>query len=238
MKIEGRNAVLEAVKSGKTIDRVLVRNGMRDEPSRSLVSTIKSAGIKVHFVDKITIDNESASGRNQGFIAFVTDYRYCEVEDILNNKKGKDPFIVVLDGVEDPHNLGSIIRVCECAGVDGLIIGKHRAAAVNETVMRVSEGSANHLKIARVVNINSTIEVLKKNGVWVYAVELGGEDMYSSDLTGPIALVIGGEDTGVNKLTRSKCDKTVTIPMAGRVNSLNASVATGVAVFEAVRQRR
>jgi 23S rRNA (guanosine2251-2'-O)-methyltransferase len=238
MKIEGRNAVLEAVKSGKTIDRVLVRNGMRDEPSRSLVSTIKSAGIKVHFVDKITIDNESASGRNQGFIAFVTDYRYCEVEDILNNKKGKDPFIVVLDGVEDPHNLGSIIRVCECAGVDGLIIGKHRAAAVNETVMRVSEGSANHLKIARVVNINSTIEVLKKNGVWVYAVELGGEDMYSSDLTGPIALVIGGEDTSVNKLTRSKCDKTVTIPMAGRVNFLNASVATGVAVFEAVRQRR
>lgn len=238
MKIEGRNAVLEAIKSGKTIDRVLVRNGMRDEPSRALVSAIKSAGVKVHFVDKITIDNESVSGRNQGFIAFVTDYKYAEVEDILSSPKGSAPFIVILDGVEDPHNLGSIIRVCECAGVDGLIIGKHRAAAVNETVMRVSEGSANHLKIARVVNINSTIEILKKKGVWVYAVELGGEDMFKSDLTGAVALVIGGEDTGVNKLARSKCDKTVTIPMAGKVNSLNASVAAGVAVFEAVRQRR
>lgn len=237
MKIEGRNAVLEAIKSGKTIDRVLVRNGMRDEPSRALVSAIKTAGVKVHFVDKITIDNESVSGKNQGFIAFVTDYRYAEVEDILSAKKGNDAFIVILDGVEDPHNLGSIIRVCECAGVDGLIIGKHRSAAVNETVMRVSEGSANHLKIARVVNINSTIEILKKKGVWVYAVELGGEDIYKSDLTGPLALVIGGEDTGVNKLTRSKCDKTITIPMHGKVNSLNASVATGIAVFEAVRQR-
>ncbi len=237
MKIEGRNAVLEAIKSGKTIDRVLVRNGMRDEPSRALVSAIKTAGVKVHFVDKITIDNESVSGKNQGFIAFVTDYRYAEVEDILSAKKGEDSFIVILDGVEDPHNLGSIIRVCECAGVDGLIIGKHRSAAVNETVMRVSEGSANHLKIARVVNINSTIEILKKKGVWVYAVELGGENIYKSDLKGPLALVIGGEDTGVNKLTRSKCDKTVTIPMRGKVNSLNASVATGIAVFEAVRQR-
>lgn len=238
MKIEGRNAVLEAVKSGKTIDRVMVKNGMRDDVSRSLVSTIKAAGIKVHFVDKITIDNESTTGRDQGFIAFVTDYRYAEVEDILSSPKGEHPFIVILDGVEDPHNLGSIIRVCECAGVDGLIIGKHRSASVNETVMRVSEGSANHVKIAKVGNINSTIEMLKKQGVWVYGVELGGEDIYKSDLTGAMALVIGGEDTGVNKLTRSKCDKVVTIPMAGKVNSLNASVATGVAVFEAVRQRR
>lgn len=238
MKIEGRNAVLEAVKSGKTIDRVMVKNGMRDDVSRSLVSTIKAAGIKVHFVDKITIDNESTTGRDQGFIAFVTDYRYAEVEDILASPKGEHPFIVILDGVEDPHNLGSIIRVCECAGVDGLIIGKHRSASVNETVMRVSEGSANHVKIAKVGNINSTIEMLKKQGVWVYGVELGGEDIYKSDLTGAMALVIGGEDTGVNKLTRSKCDKVVTIPMAGKVNSLNASVATGVAVFEAVRQRR
>ena len=238
MKIEGRNAVLEAVKSGKTIDRVLVRNGMRDEPSRQLVSAIKAAGVKIHFVDKITIDNESVSGKNQGFIAFVTEYKYAEVQDILAESKGKDPFIVILDGIEDPHNLGSIVRVCECAGVDGLIIGKHRSAAVNETVMRVSEGSANHLKIARVGNVNSTIEGLKKKGVWVYAVELGGEDVYKSDLKGPLALVIGGEDTGVNRLTREKCDKTLTIPMAGKVNSLNASVATGIAVFEAVRQRR
>ncbi len=237
MKIEGRNAVAEAIKSGKTIDRVMVKNGMRDEPSRALVSAIKAAGVKVHFVDKITIDNESVSGKNQGFIAFVTDYKYCELEDILNAKKGKDNFIVVLDGVEDPHNLGSVIRVCECAGVDGIVIGKHRSAAVNETVMRVSEGSANHMKIARVGNINAAITQLKKSGVWVYGVELGGEPIYSTDLTGPIALVIGGEDTGINKLTREKCDKVVTIPMFGKVNSLNASVAAGVAVFESVRQR-
>ncbi|MBQ9482064.1 MAG: 23S rRNA (guanosine(2251)-2'-O)-methyltransferase RlmB [Clostridia bacterium] len=238
MKIEGRNAVLEAVKSGKTIDRVMVRNGMRDEASRSLTSAIKSAGIKVHFVDKITIDNESVTGKHQGFIAFVTDYRYAEIEDIIKNPKSGSPFIVVLDGVEDPHNLGSVIRVCECAGADGLIIGKHRSAAVTETVMRISEGSANHLKIARVGNINAAVEFLKKNGVWVYAVELGGEDIYKTDLTGPLALVIGGEDTGVNRLTLEKCDKTVTIPMMGKVNSLNASVAAGVAVFEGVRQRR
>lgn len=237
MKIEGRNAVSEAVKSGKTIDRVLVKNGLRDDASQSLIREIKNKGIKIHFADKITLDGESPSGRHQGFIAFVSDFKYSEIEDILASKKGDYPFIVVLDGVEDPHNLGSIIRVCECAGVDGLIIGKHRSAAVTDTVMRISEGSANHLKIAKAVNINSAIETLKKNGIWVYAVELKGENIYTSDLTGAVALVIGGEDTGVNKLTREKCDKTLTIPMFGKVNSLNASVACGVAVFEAVRQR-
>ncbi|MCI5838185.1 MAG: 23S rRNA (guanosine(2251)-2'-O)-methyltransferase RlmB [Christensenellaceae bacterium] len=237
MKIEGRNAVSEAVKSGKTIDRVLVKNGLRDDASQNLIKEIKNKGIKIHFADKITLDKESFSGRHQGFIAFVSDFKYSEIEDILSSPKGEYPFIVVLDGVEDPHNLGSIIRVCECAGVDGLIIGKHRSAAVTDTVMRISEGSANHLKIAKAVNINSAIETLKKNGVWVYAVELKGEDIYKSDLKGPLALVIGGEDTGVNKLTREKCDKTLTIPMLGNVNSLNASVACGVAVFEAVRQR-
>ena len=239
MKIEGRNSVRELLKTRKTVDKILIANGMRGAEAESLLREIKNSKIKFQFADKSVLDKESETGRHQGYIAFVSDYKYAEFEDILESGKDKEEcLVVVLDGVEDPHNLGSIIRVCECAGADGLIIGKHRSASVTDTVMRISEGSANHLKIARVVNINSTIEVLKKNGVWVYAVELGGEDMYSSDLTGPIALVIGGEDTGVNKLTRSKCDKTVTIPMAGRVNSLNASVATGVAVFEAVRQRR
>lgn len=237
MKIEGRNAVAEAVKSGKTIDRILVRNGMRDEASRKLLSDIRAAGIKVHFVDKITIDAESPAGKHQGFIAMTSDFKYCELEDILAAKKGEDNFIVVLDGVEDPHNLGSVIRVCECAGVDGLVIGKHRSAAVTDAVMRISEGSAAHLKIARVTNINSALEKLRKAGVWLYAVELGGGDIYKSKLTGPVALVIGGEDTGVNRLTRENCDAVVTIPMKGKVNSLNASVAAGVAVFEAVRQR-
>lgn len=238
MKIEGRNAVEEAIKSGRTIDRVLVRNGMRDEPSRKLVALIRSSGVKIHFVDKITMDGESSSGKDQGFIAYVSDYVYSTVEEILSSPKGSAPFIVILDGVEDPHNLGGIIRVCECAGADGLIIGKHRSASVSDTVMRISEGSANHLKIARVGNVNAEIDKLKKHGIWVYAVELGGEDIYTADLTGPLALVIGGEDTGVNRLTRERCDKTLTIPMYGKVNSLNASVAAGVAVFEAVRKRR
>ena len=238
MKIEGRNSVRELLKTRKTVDKILIANGMRGAEAESLLREIKNSKIKFQFADKSVLDKESETGRHQGYIAFVSDYKYAEFDDILESVKEKDEcLIVVLDGVEDPHNLGSIIRVCECAGVDGLIIGKHRSAAVNETVMRVSEGSANHLKIARVVNINSTIEILKKKGVWVYAVELGGENIYKSDLKGPLALVIGGEDTGVNKLTRSKCDKTLTIPMSGKVNSLNASVATGIAVFEAVRQR-
>ncbi len=237
MKIEGRNAVAEAVKSGKTVDRVLVRNGMRDDASRNLLSEIRAAGIKVHFVDRATIDKESPSGRSQGFIAYVAEYKYATVEEILASAK-RSPLVVVLDGVEDPHNLGSVIRVCECAGADGLIISKHRSASVTEAVMRISEGGANHLKIARVGNINSALECLKKAGLWVYGLELGGEDIYSTDLTGPLAIVVGGEDTGVNRLTREKCDKIITVPMAGKVNSLNASVAAGVAVFEAVRQRR
>jgi 23S rRNA (guanosine2251-2'-O)-methyltransferase len=158
--------------------------------------------------------------------------------NFLSISKGKeDAFFVILDGVEDPHNLGSVIRVCECAGVDGLVIGKRRSACVNETVMRVSEGSANHLRIARVTNINTAIDELKEAGVWVYACELGGSNIYKSNLNGKICLVIGGEDTGVNRLTKEKSDATVTIPTFGKVNSLNASVACGVAVFEAVRQR-
>jgi len=145
--------------------------------------------------------------------------------------------IAVLDGVEDVHNLGSIIRVCECAGVKGLIIGKHRSASVNETVMRISEGSLNHVKIAKVGNINDAVEKMKAAGVWVYALELGGENIYKTDLTGAIAIIIGGEDTGVNKLTQKKADKVIAIPMLGKINSLNASVAAGVALFEALRQR-
>lgn len=237
MKIEGRNAVTEAVKAGKTIDRVLVQNGMRDDLSRRLCTFIKQSKVKLQYVDKVIIDKESESGKSQGFIAYVSDYKYCDVADIISAKKGNDHFIVVLDGVEDPHNLGSIIRVCECGGVDGIIIPTRRSAQITDTVMRISEGSLNHVLVARVTNINTTLELLKKNGIWVYGIELNGDNLYKTDLKGDLALVIGGEDSGVNRLTQTKCDKILSIPMLGKINSLNASVATGVAVFEAVRQR-
>lgn len=239
MKIEGKNSVRELLKTGKTIDKVLVANGMRDAESKMLVSVIKSAGVKVSFADKSILDKESETRRHQGFIAYVSDYKYAELGDILNAVKDKDDaFIVILDGVEDPHNLGSVIRVCECGGVDGLIIGKHRSASVTDAVMRISEGSANHLKIARVTNINNALDEIKEEGIWAYALELGGGSIYKTDLKGRIAIVIGGEDTGVNKLTQKKCDAVMFIPMYGKVNSLNASVACGIGVFEALRQRK
>lgn len=239
MKIEGRNSVRELLKTRKTVDKILIANGMRGAEAETLLKDIKNSGVKYQFADKSVLDKESETGRHQGYIAFVSDYKYSELQDIINVTKSKnDCLIVVLDGVEDPHNLGSIIRVCECAGADGLIIGKHRSASVTDAVMRISEGSANHLRIARVVNINQAIDTLKENNIWTYALELGGGDIYKTDLTGKIAIVVGGEDTGVNKLTVKKCDGIITIPLMGKVNSLNASVATGVGVFEAVRQRR
>ncbi|MBR2614471.1 MAG: 23S rRNA (guanosine(2251)-2'-O)-methyltransferase RlmB [Clostridia bacterium] len=239
MKVEGRNAVRELLKTDKDIDKILVQNGLRDVESKKLIDKIREYKIKVQFADTFVLDKESQSKKHQGFIAFVSEYKYVEVEDIIETvqKKGKEGFIVLLNEVLDPHNLGSIIRVCECAGVDGIIITKNRSASVNDLVMRVSEGALNHVKIARVVNINHTIEKLKEAGYWVMAVELGGDNIYESDLTGNLALVIGGEDSGVKRLTKEKCEKILTIPMKGKVNSLNASVACGVAVFEALRQR-
>ncbi|MBO5889532.1 MAG: 23S rRNA (guanosine(2251)-2'-O)-methyltransferase RlmB [Clostridia bacterium] len=238
MKIEGRNAVLELLKTDKTIDKILLMNGMRDNESRSVINAIRSKGCKFQFVEKAIMDKETETRRHQGFIAFVSDYVYADFDEILKKLQDKeDAFIVVLDGVEDPHNLGSILRVSECAGVDGVIIGKRRSAQVNETVMRVSEGSANHIDVARVTNINNTIDALKENNFWTYALEIGGNDIYKTNLKGRIVIVVGGEDTGVNRLTKEKCDAIITIPMLGKVNSLNASVACGVAVFEALRQR-
>lgn len=238
MKIEGRNAVLELLKTDKTIDKILVMNGMRDNESRVVLNAIRQKGCKFQFVEKAIMDKETETRRHQGFIAFVSDYVYADFDEMIKKLEGKeDAFLVVLDGVEDPHNLGSILRVSECAGVDGVIIGKRRSAQVNETVMRVSEGSANHIDVARVTNINTTIDFLKDNGFWTYALEIGGSDIYKTDLKGRIAIVVGGEDTGVNRLTKEKCDAIITIPMKGKVNSLNASVACGVAVFEALRQR-
>ena len=238
MKIMGKNAVLELIKTDKTVDKILVLNGLRDEQSRSLIKEAKNRGYKIQFAEKAVLDKEGESKRHQGFIAYTSDFVYTDFDELLSSvSSDENAFLVVADGIEDPHNLGSIIRVCECAGVGGLVIGKHRSAQVTDSVMRISEGSANHLKISRVVNVNNAIDKIKKAGIWTYALELGGSDIYKTDLKGKLCLVIGGEDTGVNKLTREKCDGVITIAMHGKVNSLNASVALGVSVFEAVRQR-
>ena len=237
MNVEGRNAVYELLSTEKTVDKVLVQNGLRDEESKKLVREIKEAGVKFSYTDKSVLDKMSTTKRHQGFIAVVTDFVYSDLDEIIDDCVKNDGMIAVLDGVEDVHNLGSIIRVCECAGVKGLVIGKHRSASVNDTVMRISEGSVNHVRIAKVTNINDAIESMKKNGIWVYALELGGENIYKTDLKGRIAIVVGGEDTGVNNLTKKKADYVISIPMLGKINSLNASVAAGVAMFEALRQR-
>ena len=237
MKVEGRNAVYELLKTDKEIDKILVQKDLKDEASKRLVNVIRSNKVKIQVVDKYVIDKESESKRSQGFIAYVSNYKYFEIEDILNDVKDKDGFIVILNEIMDPHNLGSIIRVCECAGVDGIVIGKDRSASVSDTVMRISEGALNHIKVARVTNVNQTIDLLKDNGFWVYGAEAGGSDIYKTNLKGKLCLVIGGEDSGVKRLTKEKCDGIVSIPMFGKINSLNASVACGVAVYEAVRQR-
>ncbi|MBR2498243.1 MAG: 23S rRNA (guanosine(2251)-2'-O)-methyltransferase RlmB [Clostridia bacterium] len=237
MKIEGRNSVYELLKTDKEIDKILVQKDLKDDASKRLINVIKSHKIKLQPVDKYVIEKESESKRHQGFIAYVSDYKYFDIDDIIEDTKDKDGLVIVLNEILDPHNLGSIIRVCECAGADGIIIGKDRSASVSDTVMRISAGALNHIKVAKVTNINNAIDLLKDNGYWVYGAEVGGGNIYKSDLSGKICLVIGGEDSGVKRLTKEKCDGVISIPMFGKVNSLNASVACGIAVYEVVRQR-
>ena len=240
MKVEGRNAVRELILSGETIDRVLIADGNHDAVINEIISLLKSKGIRFQFVKQVVLNNESVTKHHQGIIAYTTEFKYCATEDILEYAKSKNeyPFILILDGIEDPHNLGSIIRVCECLGVHGIIIEKTRACQVNETVIKVSAGAISYVKVARVSNINNEIEKLKKCGVWVYACELGGEPLNKSNLKGAIAIVIGSEGKGTGKLTLKNCDGIVTIPQFGNVNSLNASVATGIVLYEVVTQRK
>ncbi|MBO4572934.1 MAG: 23S rRNA (guanosine(2251)-2'-O)-methyltransferase RlmB [Clostridia bacterium] len=237
MIAEGRNAVKEVVASEKTVDKVIIENGLRDAASRELIALIKESGVKFSYADKAVLDKMSASKKHQGFIAVLSEFTYSELEDVIADCVATNRPIVVLDGVEDPHNLGSIIRSCECGGVSGIVIGKHRQAPVSDTVMRISEGSASHVKIARVTNVNAAVKEIKDNNIFVFSLEVGGESIYKTDLTGKVALVAGGEDTGVNALTKKLSDGVISIPMLGKINSLNVSVATGIAVFEALRQR-
>ncbi len=237
MKTEGRNAVIELLKTDKNVDKILLERGAQG--SLGLIfAQARKKNIRVQFVDKQVLDKESESKRHQGVIAFTTDYEYYDLEDIIADKREEGRgFVVLCDGIEDVHNLGSILRVAECAGVDGVVIPKSGSASVTESVIRISAGAAEHMKVAKVGNLNQAVEKLQKSGYWVYALEAGGEDIYAEKFDGNIALVVGGEDSGVKRLTKEKCDKVLSIPLKGKVNSLNASVALGVAAYAVVKSR-
>ena len=238
MKIKGRNAVREALNSDTNILKILASNNSKDKTFSDIINLAKKNGIKIQFGDSRILDKEAQN--HQGLIAETSDFQYSSVEDIVAvaRAKNKDNFILILDGVEDPHNFGSIIRVAECLGVDGIIISKNRACPVTDTVAKVSAGAIEHVKIAKVTNINTEIERLKQQNIWVYACELGGEDLDNANLNGNIAIVMGSEGKGVSALTRKLCDGVVSMQMYGKVNSLNVSVATGIVLYEAVRKRK
>ena len=236
MKTEGRNAVLELLKTDKTVEKILMEKGAQGTLGK-IFAEARKKNIRVQFVDRAALDRESESGRHQGVIAFTTAYEYFDLEDLIAPAEQKDGLIVLCDGVEDVHNLGSILRVAECAGADGVVIPSAKGASVTEAVIRISAGAAEHIKVAKVVSLNRAVEQLQEAGYWVYALEAGGESIHQKDLTGKVALIVGGEDSGVKRLTREKCDGVLSIPLFGKVNSLNASVALGIAVYEVVRAR-
>lgn len=239
MNIEGKNPVKELINSGAEIDKIIIQDATPDQELRQIQALARENGIKVEFADKRLLDKKSETGHHQGIIAVQTEYKYAEIEEILKQTENKEnALIVILDEILDPHNLGSIIRVAECAGVDGVIIPNRRSASVNETVIRTSAGATAYVKVARVTNINSAISALKENGFWLYALDMDGEEMYKTNLTGKTALVVGGEGTGIKPLTKKLCDGVVSIPMFGNVNSLNASVSAGIGIYEVIRQRR
>ncbi len=237
--IEGRNAVMEAFRSGKTIDRLFILDGCQDGPILSIKREAKKQDTLIRYVDSKRLDQLSETGKHQGVIAYAAAYEYAEVEDILNAAKEKNeaPFIILLDNIEDPHNLGAIIRTAHQAGAHGIIIPKNRAVGLTATVARTSAGALNYLPVAKVTNLAKTIEDLKKEGLWFACADMDGETMYRANLTGAIGLVIGSEGEGVSRLVKEKCDFTVSIPMKGQIDSLNASVAAGVLCYEIVRQR-
>lgn len=237
--IEGRNAVIEAFRSGKTIDKLYVLDGCKDGPVMTIIREAKKTDTIIRYVDREILDRLSKTGHHQGVVANAAAYDYAEVEDILNaaREKGEPPFIFILDGIEDPHNLGAIIRTANLAGAHGVIIPKRRAVGLTATVAKTSAGALNYTPVAKVTNLSATIEELKKEGLWFVCADMGGETMYNLNLTGPIGLVIGNEGEGVSRLVKEKCDYVASIPMKGNIDSLNASVAAGVIAYEIVRQR-
>ena len=238
MYIEGKNAIRQALESKITINKIMVDKNIQGRKDEIINLAVQNK-IKFEFVPQIVLDKKSKTGHHQGYIAETVDFNYSSVEDILNKAKSKHekPFVVILDGIEDPHNFGAIIRSCECAGVHGIIIPKNRAVQVNETVIRTSTGAISNMLIAKVTNLKDAINELKNNVVWVFAAETGGENIYNKKLNQNIAIVIGYEGFGIKKSILQQCDGTITLPLCGQVNSLNASVACGIVIFEILRQR-
>ncbi|MCR4689895.1 MAG: 23S rRNA (guanosine(2251)-2'-O)-methyltransferase RlmB [Lachnospiraceae bacterium] len=237
--IEGRNAVTEAIRSGRSIDRIFVLDGCNDGPVSTIKREAKKRDIMVRFVTKERLDQISESGKHQGVIAYAASYDYAQVEDILQaaKDKGEDPFIFLLDGIEDPHNLGAIIRTANQVGAHGVIIPKNRAVGLTATVAKTSAGALNYVPVAKVTNLTRCMEDLKKEGLWFVCADMEGELMYRQNLKGSIGLVIGSEGEGVSRLVKEHCDLTAAIPMKGDIDSLNASVAAGVLGYEILRQR-
>ena len=238
-QIEGRNAVLEAFRSGKCVDKLFILDGCQDGPVRTIAREARKADTIINYVSKERLDQLSETHAHQGVIAQVAAYDYSTVDEILARaeEKGEAPFLIILDNVEDPHNLGAIIRTANLAGAHGVIIPKRRAVGLTSTVAKTSAGAINYTPVAKVTNIVRTIEELKEKGIWFVCADMGGETMYDLDLTGPMGLVIGNEGEGVSRLVREACDFTASIPMKGDIDSLNASVAAGVLAYEIVRQR-
>lgn len=238
-RIEGRNAVIEAFRSGKPIDKIFILDGCQDGPIMTIKREAKKHNVLIKYVTRDRLDQLSETGKHQGVIAYGAAYEYAEVEDILAKArdKGEDPFIFILDNIEDPHNLGAIIRTANLTGAHGVIIPKNRAVGLTATVAKASAGALAYTPVAKVTNLAQTIEELKKEGIWFVCADMGGETMYKLNLTGPIGLVIGNEGSGVGRLVKDKCDFVASIPMKGDIDSLNASVAAGVLAFEIVRQR-
>jgi len=239
MIIYGRNPVKEAYRAGKTIDKLYIQKG-EDQYLAAIKKLAKDDRTVISYVDKIALDKMTDNANHQGVAAQVTDFEYSSVDDILDlaKEKNEDALIVLLDGITDPHNLGAIVRSAECFGAHGIVIPKHRSVTVNDTVVKIASGATEHMLIAKVTNINDTIDYLKKQNVWVYATDFDGKTPYSANLKGNIAIVIGNEGEGIHRLTKELCDDTLTIPQYGKVNSLNASVAAGVLLYEIVRQRK
>lgn len=237
--IEGRNAVIEAFRAGKPIDKIFILDGCQDGPVSTIKREAKKKDVMIKYVTKERLDQISETGKHQGVIAYAAAYEYAELEDIFDKakEKGEDPFIMILDNIEDPHNLGAIIRTANLAGAHGVIIPKNRAVGLTATVARTSAGALNFTPVVKVTNISKTIQELKNRGLWFVCADMGGTEMYKLNLKGPIGLVIGNEGDGVSRLVRENCDMIASIPMKGDIDSLNASVAAGVLAYEIVRQR-
>lgn len=237
--IEGRNAVMEALRSGKPVDKLYVLDGCQDGPVRSIVREARKHDTIIRFVEKDRLSHMSQTGKHQGVIAYTASYEYSEVEDMLAlaKERGEDPFLILLDNIEDPHNLGAIIRTANLAGAHGVIVPKRRAVGLTATVAKTSAGALNYTPVAKVTNLVQTMEELKKQGLWFVCADMDGQSMYDLNLTGPIGLVIGNEGEGVGRLVKETCDFIASIPMKGEIDSLNASVAAGVLAYEIVRQR-